>query len=94
MYQSDGCGVTVLVCFGYHPITTYKWYRDDITNPFPVLYIEESGNYKCIMESEKGRKVHEFTVVGKSQLRHAPLIYASYVLGSVIMCYIQMESTF
>lgn len=103
MYQSDGCvqnGVAVLVCFalnGFHPITTYKWYSDDdivmVTNPFPVLYTEEIGNYKCIMESEK---VHEFTAVGKSQLRHPPLIYSSYVLaiGSVIMCYIQMESTF
>lgn len=75
MYHSDGCiqsGVAILVCFtlnGYHSVTSYKWFRNDIlivTNPYPVLYTVESGKYKCIMESDKGiRKTHEFTVVGK-----------------------------
>ena len=53
---------------GYHPLTTYQWFEDDIllNNPHPLLYTGRTGKYKCLMQSGQKERMQEFCVFGMS----------------------------
>ena len=64
-------GVAILLCValkGYHPLTTYQWFEDDIllNNPHPLLYMGRTGKYKCLMQSGQKERMQEFCVFGMS----------------------------
>ena len=61
------------MCFAlnsYHSVTTYKWFCNGtavVCNPHPLLYVETSGEYKCVMEGLDGiEKMQKFAVLGIS----------------------------
>ena len=68
--HTNNCGVAILVCIalkGYHPLTTYQWFEDDtlLNNPYPLLYTEKIGKYKCVLTSGQKERVQEvFFVFG------------------------------
>ena len=74
-YARDDVGLLVCCALNcYHAITTYKWIRNGtpvIGNPYSVLYVNTSGKYECVMETEQGDlKTQEFDVIGTTYKPH------------------------
>lgn len=85
-YARDG--VALLVCFAlnsYHSVTTYKWYNNStmiVENPYPLLYVERSGHYKCAMNSlDDIERMQDFTVLGMT-------LIGEFCVMLLLFCYL------
>ncbi len=49
----DGVGLMVCIAVeGFHSLARYQWYKDDVPlqiETFPILYVQQGGEYSCII---------------------------------------------